>query len=200
MPPSSRKRNKGKDRKAKQQAKKEENEKLRARYIWQTWVNPCNHGCTVKVPDEHPVSQFMDGYFTDWYSTSSSEKLSATMEKHSDVWNNKKWREMVIDIMVRIGTNMLLKGKLQGRDITTWPACVAESIIALENFSDDMVSVAQSGFTRVVASKRRDLTCGTGSIKRDCLKFYRKRITCTCLKSMHLEARKTEPKRGTHMS
>jgi len=33
-------------------------------------------------------------------------------------------------------------------------------------------------------------------ITRELLKFFRKRITCKCLKKMHLEARKTQPKLG----
>ena len=49
---------------------------------------------------------------------------------------------------------------------------------------------------RVVASKCRDLEYVTSSTKRDALKFFRKRISCKCLKKMHLEARKTIPKIG----
>jgi len=52
MPASSRKRNKGKERKA----KKEENERLMVRNEWQRWT--MNSGCDhykVKIPDDHPV-------------------------------------------------------------------------------------------------------------------------------------------------
>ena len=60
MPASSRKRNKGKERKA----KKEETEKVMIRNLWCTWTNRCDHGCTVDIPDDHPVSNFMDLLFT----------------------------------------------------------------------------------------------------------------------------------------
>ena len=49
---------------------------------------------------------------------------------------------------------------------------------------------------RVVISKNRDLESLLSSISRDILKFFRKRITCKCLKKMHLEARKSTPKMG----
>ena len=42
----------------------------------------------------------------------------------------------------------------------------------------------------------RDIENGSISIKRDLLKFYRKRMSCKCLKRMHLNARKTIPKMG----
>ena len=42
----------------------------------------------------------------------------------------------------------------------------------------------------------QDLQPDVSSGRRDCLKFYRKRTMCKCLKKMHLEARKTLPKLG----
>ena len=64
MPPSSRKRNKGKERKAKQLAKKEENERVRAHRFWRSvlGITGCIHGCGVMISDDHPVSSFMDQY------------------------------------------------------------------------------------------------------------------------------------------
>ena len=57
MPPSSRKRNKGKDRKAKQLAKKEENERTSVHKLWTKLAkaSTCNHGCGAMIPDDHPV-------------------------------------------------------------------------------------------------------------------------------------------------
>ena len=65
----------------------------------------------------------------------------------------------------------------------------------LEHFNErnDFVEVANK---RVVTSKWIDLEPDSSSIRRDCLKFYRKRISCKCLKKMHLEARKSETKMG----
>jgi len=87
---------------------------------------------------------------------------------------------------------------LQEGSPLTWPACIAQSIMVLEQHNNntddnDIDSVMQS---RVICSKNRDLDSLLSSISRDALKFYRKRISCKCLKTMHLEARKTIPKMG----
>ena len=111
----------------------------------------------------------------------------------------ESYRRLVLDILVHIGTNMLLcegSNPINNKrfDIAN-PLCVAQSIMVLEHFNgtDDVDVVMNS---RVVRSKWNDLWLGDGSTKRDALKFYRKRITCECLKKMHLEARKKEPKMG----
>ena len=62
MPAASRKRNKGKDRKAKQIAKKEENERVDANRYWRSWCASnqwCDHGCAM-TSNSHPVTSFMD--------------------------------------------------------------------------------------------------------------------------------------------
>lgn len=63
--PASRKRNKGKDRKAKQLAKKEEKDRANAHELWYSWVKvtECDHGCDMIISDDHPVSSFMDDFF-----------------------------------------------------------------------------------------------------------------------------------------
>ena len=88
--------------------------------------------------------------------------------------------------MVIIGTNILLRGDER---IISWPCCIAKSILVLEhdNGTDGIASIINS---RAVTTKSRDLDPDCSSIKRDLLKFYRKRTTCKCLKKMHLEARK----------
>ena len=77
MPASSRKRNKGKDRKA----KKEESKRIEMYNDWQNWargksiilnvagvfqrVELCNHGFGTVLPEEsHPVSRFISDYFS----------------------------------------------------------------------------------------------------------------------------------------
>ena len=64
MPPSSRKRNKGKDRKAKRLARLVESERADAREIWRSVSSSteCDHGY-VAIADDHPVSSFLDQCF-----------------------------------------------------------------------------------------------------------------------------------------
>ena len=68
MPPKSRKRNKGKDRKAKK-AGKVEIERASANEFWQAWYNMdiiCKHGNDTTIADDHPVSKFLDEFFVLW--------------------------------------------------------------------------------------------------------------------------------------
>jgi len=195
MPPSSRKRNKGKDRKAKQLAKKEENERVRAHEFWWSVCSSsnmkCSHGLQKVILDDHPVSSFMDQFFVNC-DMQVIENLKDTLEKHPQIWNDENSRNMAINTFVRVGTNFLLRHY----DLHHFnPYYIAKSIIVLEHYNGtgDIVSVLNS---RVVASKGRDLNYGTSSIKRDLLKFYRKRTSCKCLKKMHLEARKSSLKMG----
>ena len=197
MPPSSRKRNKGKERKAKQQAKKEENERAIIHGIWTGYCSSttgCNHGHEIVIPsDDHPVSSFMDQFFVNFHTISTSQNLVKLFETHRHIWNNESYRKLVVGILIKIGTNMML-GKASEM---SWPACVAQSIILLENYygngTNDLISVMHS---RIVRLNWRDLSTGVSSIRRDALKFYRKRTTCKCLKKMHLEARKSTQKMG----
>ena len=91
---------------------------------------------------------------------------------------------------------MILGNKVNVTGIVTgMPRDIAYAVLVLENYdeSGDLGSTINS---RVVTSKARDLGCGGSCSVRDVLKFYRKRISCSCLKDMHLEARKTLRKVG----
>ena len=196
--PASRKRNKGKDRKAKQLAKKEETARLEARAFWLgLWSNStqCNHGCALIVSGDHLLSSFMDQFYIDllFKKIPMDQVIRSTFVTHPQVWNNKSHRKLVIDILVRIGTNMFL-GERSDFDMSG-PVCIAQAIVVLEHYNDtdDIESVMDK---RMVRSKWRDIWLGGNSSKRDALKFFRKRTSCKCLKKMHLEARKTMPKIG----
>ena len=93
----SRKRNKGKERKAKKaelEVKRIENEKMVVREGWQGWargqdmledgrvITQCNHGCDLVIPNSnnHPVTSFMDAFFM--YDANDSNILSIPMEKY----------------------------------------------------------------------------------------------------------------------
>jgi len=99
---------------------------------------------------------------------------------------------MVINAMVRIGTNMLLRGD---NDFTCWAVCIAPGIMTLEHYNGtlDIDSVINS---RAVSIKRRDFDPDCSSILRDILKFIAKDQLANCLKRMHLDERKTVPKAG----
>lgn len=199
--PSSRKRNKGKDRKAKQAAEKADHERIMVYNLWSGWANGvrkcdigkdvtqchdlitrCDHGCAVVPNESHPVSVFL----TEFYNAGGS--LKNILVNHEEVQNNDVYRKLALDIFTRIGLNWILRGE----DYDMIVECAA-NIILLESYGETGDYYAAT-CRRVVASKLRDLF--PLSHKRDVLKFFRKRALCSCLKKMHLEARKTMPKVG----
>ena len=197
MPASSRKRNKGKDRKA----KKLEKERVRINKFWWGWIigDPhtgnivqCHHGINGENPDDsHPVSNFMDAFFINWYDKQIYvlEIIKDMFQSHRDIFISDKHRDMVIKAFTRIGTNMVLAHGDKAGDTNDLSnaRCVAKVITILENYigTGDVILTING---RSVSSKMRDLDCEFSN-RRDVLKFYRKRISCKCLKKMHLEER-----------
>ena len=90
--------------------------------------------------------------------------------------------------MTRIGTNMAIEfsttvGSAQHMR-QTGSKVLAISIMIIEKFDGD---IDYAICRQAVAKKIRDFHV-------ICLKFYRKRATCKCLKDVHLESRKALPK------
>jgi len=97
---------------------------------------------------------------------------------------------MVMNIMTRMGTNSILSGANLSRSLT-----IATLITLLENY-DGNGCLNKTINSRGVATKLRDHDVRSSSVRRDALKFYSKRISCSCLKEMYQEARRTLPKTG----
>ena len=72
---------------------------------------------------------------------------------------------------------------------------MSDAIMVLEKFHETAGDIDLAFYSRTAGSKRRD-NVGDNMI-RDLLKLYSKRITCSCLKKMYSEARKTLPKVGS---
>ena len=208
---TSRKRNKGKERKAKKAEQEAEKAKLEAeleerergivRNNWKSWsrgdingqIVQCNHGVDLMLLDDknHPVINFIDAFFMH----ANNDEMNVgfyfrdTFTRLQEVWDNESYRKMAMNIFISIGTNLLFDEVMK---TSNGPYVLSHAIVFLENY--DGMGIISTLNSRVVATKMRDLL---GSISlRDVLKFYRKRISCSCLKRMHLEARKTLPKTG----
>ena len=194
MPPKSRKRNKGKERKAKK-ADKVELERAKANEFWQRCLSApvgCLHGCdNMAIQNDHPVSKFMDEFFIHWIR--KQKGIAEILRDMLRVWTDSNHRELATQTFVLVGTNMLL-----AEEINSGALSMAKTIVLLEHFDSREVdgSLASSFYSRTAASKRRDLDRGSIGTERDLLKFYRKRLSCKCLKRMHLDARKVIPKTG----
>ena len=201
----SRKRNKGKERKA----KKAEHERGMARETWQGWargedllkngriITQCNHGCDLllMIPNanNHPVTSFMDAFVMNtFFDKHILDHLRDVFNVCPEVWDDDSHRKMAGDLLLRIGTNMILGNKV---NVSGKPRDIAFTVLVLENYdgSGDIDTTINSF---VIASKMRDLSCGRSGSIREVLKIFRKRLSCSCLKKMHLEVRKTLPKLG----
>ena len=221
----SRKRNKGKQRKAKKAEKEVEIERAEMRQTWQSLVTgefaennnihmskiTCNHGFDVTVilnKERHPVSCFMDTLFTNSMrkdiTMGSLANLRDTFQLHPAVWNNASHRQMARNLLVCIGTNSLLllqletdKGIHTSTDDFRFQVAryLTDAIMVLENYHETAGDIDLAIYSRTAGSKRRD-KMGV-NVMRDLLKLYSKRITCSCLKKMYSEARKTLPKVGS---
>lgn len=191
MPPSSRKRSKGKERKAKKEAKLKDIKKMSLpkdlQTPWRVWAlgstRYCNHGFDEAVLNhaEHPVYKFIEAC---WSGGMNIAVLINSHQLYREVWDNGDYKKMMVDILTMIGTNMLLNEETH----ITWPTNAALTILGVEHGTFN---------SHYPATKVRDFYPGS---RRDALKFFRKRISCSCLKKMHLDARKTFPKTGRCMS
>ena len=200
---TTRKRNKGKERKAKNAKKEEERARSIAHGLWHSWtvkpriINDCDHGCDVTTSDDHPVSQFMDKLFICWLeggisANNFAHHLREILELHRELLNNETYLKLSINILIKIGTNILLGEEPN----VSWSLGIASAIVVLEEY-DQSRSIESVLNGRVALTKMRGFVqWRVSSSRRDALKFYSKRTSCSCLKEMYSVARKTLPKMG----
>ena len=196
MPSSSRKRNKGKDRKAKQKAKENTDKVMALTYcLWTAQLKAgCDHGCATIIPDlGHPVSKFMNEFYMRLSVMNNIlPLLKKAFETYPQVFHNESYRKMLLDILVRMNTNVLMGQSENGENIQVAVSMSATILVLEEYDKTNDFDAALVGCA--ITSKRRHLTIGISSNERDILKFYRKRVSCKCLKRMHLDSRKATPK------
>lgn len=186
----SRKKAKGRERKLKRDAKTRTH-----REAWTQWLESecsisCNHGYSHCIPaPDHQVAKFMN------YCTILSPELRNSVpwrlfDGHVDVWNDDSLRTTAIDMSHRIGVNMILAGKVRESIV------FARLILLLEQYArynaqfdyEAMIHCAALGTARL----RRDLTEGG---EREAIRFYLKRISCSCLEEKYAAAKRAQPRR-----
>ena len=206
---TSRKKNKGKERKAKKEADRVEAKRAEAHELWWGWtigqnnittITECDHGCGILPEVDHPVISFMDDLISQGISDNRLVSVDSFLDRlqtihGAPILNNESYKSMTIDILTRIGTNMLLSDA-EDTQRAIGASRMAKAIIILENY-DGIYSLEAIFHNRGVATKLRDyndISSITGI--RDALKFFSKRTSCSCLNEMHQEARRTLPKMG----
>ena len=207
MPQSSRKRNKGKDRKS----KKAENDKAKAHSLWTGWATGkldfigknifCKHGFVIPEEVDHSIVTFMDDLTAHYVSSPKNvDMIKASFEKHPQVWNDDKYRKLALDVMTSIGTNMLLRVKSPynspgTRESAAIVACPnlegafnwANIIVTFEHYVSGSNDINAAIYNKKVQIQFRNFDSG------DVPKFYRKRASCSCIKELHLELKKLIP-------
>ena len=136
MPPKSRKRNKGKERKVKKEDKAEI-ERKKANKFWQLWKHNnrvgCKHGNDTVIADNHPVSKFLDEFFIQWQRLKHFMTILEDMlQTHRQVWTDENYRELAIQTCISIGTNFLLMESNTPINDIHDSLCMAKAILALE--------------------------------------------------------------------
>jgi len=211
MPQSSRKRNKGKNRKS----KKAENDKASANSLWTGWAFGkldfigknifCKHGFVVPEEIEHSIVTFMDDLTTHFVTSPKTvDMIKTSFETHPQIWNDDKYiRKLALDIMKSIGTNMLLRiksafnspGTIEYADSEIvcpnfeGAFCWGNIIVAFERYERGSNDIDAAIYSKEVQIQFRNFDT------RDVSKFYRKRASCSCIKELHLEIKKLEPKK-----
>jgi hypothetical protein len=200
-----RKREKGKARKAKaaaaQLAATQQVSPVNARASaqqqsqWRIWTmvgltQRCNHGCPVLPAPDHVVSLFMDAMWDrSGVQESQDSFILSTFYNHGQVWDNSTLRKLALDILVAMGTNYIILDtddhgiQLAGR--------LAITIFMLEHYNGN----GKDDF-RLAVCKANLLA---GDVKwggeREIIRFYLKRISCTCLKAKYSLIKKLQPTR-----
>lgn len=196
---SSRKKAKGKQRKAKAaaQARQDGWEGL-ARWGEENTSISCSHGAM--IPENgHIVSSFLDSYqqatskLTRHFAVELVNFLGQTChETYPEVWRCPEQRKMLIDILLGMGTNALLIHDGGGSEINIKRAKIfCSTILLLEHYGirGDFGLACGS----CLQNEAKDVSVGGF---RDTLRFYSKRISCSCLKKMYTQSKVNEKKVG----
>ena len=137
----------------------------------------CRHGRAIAVPTHshnssisHCAFRFTDAFLEKAHrSIDEPANLRESFKIFPEVWSDDNNRKMVIDILISMGTNSFL------REI--FPSglanCIAKAIVILEHYNG-MGDFLSASYDYGAAVKLRDLRDGSGSSRRDNLKFSRK--------------------------
>lgn len=165
----------------------------------------CNHGCETEILDQgHIVSKFIDTFFDvllmherilmherngEWKIDACSgamlQALRATYDAEEEVWLYERLRKVVIQVLIKMGTNAVLSNK-------NIMIQIALTIIHLENFHKE--DKLRFGVMRQKVYVKLNKIANGG--ERELLRFYNKRMTCTCLSERYAMAKSTQAKVG----
>jgi hypothetical protein len=155
---------------------------------WRGWTmvgltQGCAHGCPALPAPDHAVSLFMDDLWAHAYAQKLPDRLIDTFDNHRQVWDNAILRKLALDILVAIGTDFIMStDNLNDETIR-----LAYIINVLEQY----IGNGKDGIN--LANVVVDDIIGGG--EREVIRFYLKRISCTCLKAKYSLVKKFHPTR-----
>jgi len=176
----SRKKAKGQLRKAKAAAAvpREREWEVLARWSERNVAIQCNHGSTLSWSVGDPLYKYMNAVESFQANDKNLEDgITELYETHTSVWNNAKQREMAVEILLAIGTNIILRD-----DDVDWASTFAIVSSVMENYNGNG-NFDAAFYTPEV----REINVGS---HRDCLKHFNKRINCSCLKEKYADSKR----------
>lgn len=171
----------------------------RRRLKWTSLANPalghafiCNHGCPPLPPPGHPVAKLFDAFIH-----REEENLNRPMDyvmsdefvRHREVFDDATLRQMVISIMLTMGVNLILNDHDMGL-----VAVYASYILHIETYGCvGNASVVHATSAALWRSRRLEIDIHQGGWERDVIRFFIKRITCSCLTATYSQAKVSQP-------
>jgi len=201
----SRKRSKGKERKARQ-AETRLSSVVKSWEDWFEWSRlydkiQCSHGHTIALPSRNsPQYVFVDSLFTHKVGQINVlQRLGRSLATHSALWKEETHRHAATEILTTIITNRLLFEDQFGTESVPksyfMHNCYLSTVLLVMENYDGGDDIHTTFYQNGVSNKIRDLN-PQGSNQRDVLKFMSRRVTCSCLKRQYAVARRTYSKVG----
>jgi hypothetical protein len=152
---------------------------------WRGWAmvgltHGCNHGCPVLPAPDHVVSLFMDARWDrSGVQESPGRFIFDIFDNHRQVLDDATLRKMSLDIMVAMGTNIILGTDDHGIKVAM--NYLAVTIATMEQYN----GTGKCGFNLAACKGLlvKDDTSFGGD--QEIIRFFLKRISCTCLKAMY---------------
>ena len=204
----SRKRSKGKERKAK---------RVEARlsstvHSWENWFEwsqlndkiRCNHGRDIKLSRDHPVYTFLHNLISKKEGEPVQRAvlvfdLLNSFKACPEVWKDDELRSTVSDVLATIVTNHVLHEVQFKSDMTSGIIYLSSTIIILDSYDggENLHSTLCQPIASIkVTTLNNHHQAGCNNIRRDLLKLLTKKNSCSCLKDLYAQARRSMPKLG----
>jgi len=153
----SRKKAKGKLRKAKAAAAppKESQWEMYAHWAGRNVAIQCNHSSTLSWSVGDPLYLYMSAVESFQASDKNLEDgITELYETHTSVWNNTKQREMAVEILLAIGTNIILRD-----DDVDWASTFAIVSSVMENYEGNFNAAFYTREVRDINVGRKVRVC-----------------------------------------